>query len=130
MPDDDSSRFRWSPSAISVDAECAREIAGADWELGFEEWKRVLQTLQDLAGLTWREVLQLTAGEHKRNHSQSVGDLHPAAQAVYADRDVEVAFRVRVDGAGRIWGQRDRAVFYPIIYDRDHKVYEVAKRNT
>ena len=122
-------RFAWSPRDIVADTDSALAISGADWALGLDEWKHILQVLQDFSQLTWAQIAAMEASGSPRNHAQDVATLHPAIHRLYQGIS-EQAYRLRLTGAGRLWGHRVGDIFYPMVYDRGHQVYQVTKHHT
>jgi hypothetical protein len=109
-----------------VDRKCADTIPGADWSLSFNEWKALLARLQECSEKTWAEVLREMATGSGRNHFQDTDTVAPAVAGQIPAGGGEV-FRLRINSRARLWGYCSRDIFYPMVYDRDHKVYTPVK---
>jgi len=122
-------RFHWSPRDMVADPLSAQAVPGADWLLDLSEWKHILQVLQDFTEHTWAQIAAMEASGSPRNHAQDTATLNPAMRDLYRGIS-DQAYRLRLSGAGRLWGHRVGDVFYPMVFDRGHQVYEVHKHHT
>ncbi|MCL2803659.1 MAG: hypothetical protein FWD29_06885 [Micrococcales bacterium] len=106
-----------------------KSIPGANWDLSFDEWHRLLTVLQEATKLTWREVLNQGSPGSPRNHHHDVTALHHDVKPLFHGV-AETAFRMRLDGAERIWGYTTGTTFWIMLFDRNHQVYQIEKRHT
>lgn len=99
-----------------------------DWKLSGEEVRHLLEVLESLAGMTWREVKDLRT-HSKRNtrplhHDQPLDSIHKDARQRLKDLkiDVETVFRLRHGNLVRIWGYVQGGTFHLVWFDRHHKI--------
>lgn len=113
-----SSRFQWRCTWI--------DLAG-DW--GFENvpsetiWGEIIPRLHDLENNTWGEIYGKRDGSTHpmpvdKIETPAAGRLREIGRGVY-----DTLFQINVRAGIRLWGIRDRAIFYLIWYDPDHTVY-------
>jgi hypothetical protein len=128
-----SSKFQWRTNfldaEVSDDARC-----DWTWDISPDELKTLLEFLSDLSQLEWSEIEASQTGSgrnrHCKHHAQPITSLcHPAQVrlAQVLDESYSELFRFRYGGTERIWGVRDRAIFYPIWLDLKHQVYPTEK---
>jgi hypothetical protein len=98
-----------------------------DW--GFSDvgcsiiWKQIIPFLHQIETRTWGE---LYGGRDTSNHPMPVEKIEDEAKARLSEigRDeFETLFQLNVRGGIRLWGIRDRQIFYLLWYDPKHTVY-------
>jgi len=125
----DSEKFSWSVRVID------HEYAGGwDWKLEPKEVKGLLELLESLQEMTWKEVKSLRFNSKKNrrqlHHSEKVTVICKEAQERLDQiglGDQEELYRLRHGNTVRVWGFRDRTVFCILWYDRNHRVYPQEK---
>lgn len=109
----------------------------ASWPTESFELLKILSFLQDMERLTWLEIRsQMTGGNQRRGKKHKpipVEDLIAEAQARLLELkldDFDEVFRFRLGNMERLWGviPVDHHIFYPVWWDRDHKVCPSADR--
>lgn len=92
-------------------------------------WDDLFNKLSNYESMTWASILQ----DKKRNHSVPINDLCKEArdrlEALKLD-DVDDLFRFRLSGEQRVWGMRDRQIFYLLWWDPNHQVCPSTLKNT
>ena len=84
--------------------------------------------LKNYESMTWGSIAQ---NQH-HNHSVEVSKLDKRARKRLEELGVEVdeLFRFRLNGTQRVWGIRDREVFYILWWDPNHEICPSSKKNT
>jgi len=91
-------------------------------------WKQMFPKLKNYESMTWGSIAQ---NQH-HNHSVEVSKLDKRARKRLEELGVEVdeLFRFRLNGTQRVWGIRDREVFYILWWDPNHEICPSSKKNT
>ncbi|SDS31267.1 hypothetical protein [Actinoplanes derwentensis] len=105
---------------------------------GSWSWLKVGDHLQlhdflcEMSRLSWREIRAQMSGGHRKHHSQGIVTLEKAQQRILQLHLDEVIgdelFRFRLEGAVRLWGFLDEAVFHVLWWDAGHQVYVPRRR--
>lgn len=124
--------FRFSVDQIDLEAG---EDTGCLWQWGPEahHWRDVLQHLADFSHKTWSEIEAERTGGNKRrrkkHHDMPVRELDKSARKrirdLFGDDAPDTLFRFRLSGKQRLWGVRDKAMFYLLWFDEEHMVYPI-----
>lgn len=105
--------------------------SGVGWELlDHADRELLLDQLESVSRMTWREIRQMTAKGHHRYHSMGFGTLSPNAQQRITALNFNVRFneiyRFRMTGAKRLWGFEEGKVFHIVWWDPAHLIYPTA----
>ncbi|WP_430781992.1 hypothetical protein [Actinoplanes sp. G11-F43] len=89
--------------------------------------------LCEMGRLTWREIRAQMSGGHRKHHSQDLVTLEKEAQQRFLHLRLDEVvgdelFRFRLEGAVRLWGFLDEAVFHVLWWDAGHQVYVPRRR--
>lgn len=120
----DGMQFRWS----IVSTDWGIDGYPWSWNLSPMDIRELLELLNSLEPLTWREIKGMHAGSKKRNrvkhHSQSIDTLCKDARVRLGEINVGVdeLFRFRHGNMTRIWGYLQEGTFYLLWFDNDHSV--------
>lgn len=121
------SPFQWDASIMDTDVGKQPECDWT-WDVAPEELQELLKFLGQCSERTWGELEADRTGQrerHKKHHEQDVSSLCSAARArllSITDESHDKLFRFRYGGTERLWGVRDRAKFYLIWLDLNHRV--------
>ncbi len=95
-----------------------------------EKLREILGKLCELEALSWNEILVI---RKKQNHEVDSGDLSKEAQKrlveIFQD-DIDSLVSLRLSGAERVWGIREKAVLKLLWWDPNHQVCPSLKKNT
>jgi hypothetical protein len=95
-----------------------------------EKLNEVLGKLSEFEKLNWNEIL---VTRKKHNHEVDIGDLCKVAQSrlveIFQD-DVESLVSLRLSGAERVWGIREKSVLKLLWWDPNHQVCPSTKKHT
>ena len=82
-------------------------------------WVSLLPRMKELEKLTWKEIL---LDAKKENHSINVSDLQKDAQKRLEQKYIEAdsIISLRIQGAHRLYGYMNGAVFCILWYDTNH----------
>jgi hypothetical protein len=115
---ENSRNFCWRTDWIDLDGPWSFRNASCE-----KIWKEIVPRLHDFETQTWGELYGLKNGS---THPMPVDKIEQDAQ----DRlrslgrdEFETLFQLNVRGGIRLWGIRDRQIFYLIWYDPNHSVY-------
>lgn len=93
--------------------------------------RRIHSHLQNLEGMTWREIDLRTGPEGKRaNHYLPVTAVCKSARQRLSELrldDFEHLYQLRLSNTERIFGIRSNEIFSVLWWDPEHEVYPVAK---
>ncbi len=115
----DTTRFKWLISPIYIDYD--HDIYGWDripvqYLLG-----TIVTRFHTLEGQTWAEIK--LADNH--NHSKPIVELEGELQSRLKERDLdhlENLFQISVGNVPRIFGYREKQIFYPMWWDETHSI--------
>ena len=110
--------FQWRAISKYVDYE--------EEEWGWENvdikqfFNKCLPRLQHYEGKTWAQIK-----EADHCHPVPLKDIVPRAQQRITSRhsDMDNLWQVKADGRCRLFGRKDRQIFYLIWHDKNHTVY-------
>jgi hypothetical protein len=91
--------------------------------------REVVVKLRQFESMTWNEIERANKQHHFNSAENFSKEAKERMNTLQMD-DLDQMFSFRLMGTERIYGYRDRWIFYPIWWDPDHKVYPVEKRNT
>jgi len=118
--------FRWRVNKRYVDFD------HSEWGWGKLSCKdffnMLIERLHDYEQMTWDSLSQRSSC-----HPMPVENIEPEAQkrlCQVCSNEVDSLYQVDVNPKCRIWGHRDRAIFYLIWHDPNHTVYRTEKHNT
>lgn len=115
--------FCWRVDWIDMDG---------DW--GFKKpdcdtiWKQIIPFLHSTETRTWSEIY---GARDTSNHPMPVGNVERSARdrlLAIGRGEYETLIQLNVRGGIRLWGIRDRQIFYLLWYDPEHTVY-IQKRD-
>jgi len=114
----DSSFFQWRVHDTYIDYD----HPNLGWQNvdTIELLRSIITTLQSYEGLTWAEVKT-----KPHCHSKDIDELKQQLQNRLNERKldyVERLFQICMGSIHRIWGYRERRVFYLMWYDPEHDV--------
>lgn len=105
-----------------------------DWDgpfactrLGREDLARVVQKLAGFETMTWPEIER--AGSHFIPVRDLASDARKRLEQIRND-DVDALFSLRIAGAERVFGIRDRWLLYLLWWDPDHAVCPSTLKHT
>lgn len=113
-----ATKFCWRADWIDLDGPWSLRDASCE-----AIWKEIVPRLHDFESQTWGEVYGKKDGS---THPMPVVKIEKAAQDRLRElgrEDFETLFQLNVRGGIRLWGIRDRAIFYLMWFDPDHTVY-------
>lgn len=116
-----NAKFRWRSDWIDIDADFEWNFRSIECD---KLWREVLPRLHDLETQTWGEVYGKRDGS---THPMPVDRIAKTAQdrlKALGREDYDSIFQINIRGGIRIWGIRDRSVFYLMWFDPNHTVYE------
>lgn len=96
------------------------------WDnIKFREFvKIIVRRLNDLETMAWQEITKRTSC-----HPMPVQNICSKAQSRINElfKDIDTLHQIDVSEFGRVWGFRDRSMFYLIWYDPDHTVCPITR---
>lgn len=110
--------FKWKVTSKWIDYD------EDEWGWGNVPMKRFfnkcLSRLQHYEGQTWAKIK-----EERNCHPVALRDIVPRAQKRITTNhdDMSDLYQVKADGKCRLFGYKDRQIFYLIWHDKDHTVY-------
>ena len=115
-------QFKWRATPQYVDYD------EKDW--GWDNvaikrfFNKCLKRLQHYEGMTWVQIK-----EADNCHPVPLRDIVPKAQKRIASRyrDMDDLWQVKAEGICRLFGRKDRQIFYLIWHDEHHTVYPGGK---
>jgi hypothetical protein len=112
------------------------------WRWGIErkqlndDFSEISTFLNSLTSNKWFEVLSFTTGGENRhycNHYQEITTIDHDAIKRWKDiglEEYDTAFRFRLSSKKRIWGYKQKGIFYLVWWDPTHEIYPVEKKHT
>lgn len=118
----ESMRFKWHTSIKYIDY--------ADDEWGWHEvpvkkfFDKCLDFLQSYEDKTWA---QMKEGSHC--HPVRLKDIIPKARKIITNRfgDIDDLYQVKAQGKCRLFGRKDKQIFYLVWHDEHHQVYPMGE---
>jgi hypothetical protein len=122
---DDSANFCWRVHPRYIDYEQAK----LGWnKIGLaESVLPIIRKLQDYEGLTWFEV---KAKEHCHPWEMHEVPTEFAKRLQERNLDVDAIFQICFGSKPRVFGYKDRKIFYLIWYDYNHEFWPTKPRNS
>jgi hypothetical protein len=121
-----SSLFRWRVNPRYVD------FKHHEWgwgKLSCKDFFDILaERLHEYEQMTWDNLSQ-----RRSCHPMPVENIKLEAQGRLCEicgNEIDSLYQVDINPRCRLWGYRDRAIFYLIWHDPDHTVYQTEKHNT
>lgn len=114
-----AAKFCWRSDWIDLDGEWG--FRGVDCEA---LWNEVIPRLHDLETMTWGEIYGKRDGS---THPMPAENIETEAQdrlKAIGREQYETLFQINVRGGCRLWGVRDRTIFFLMWYDPNHTVYK------
>jgi hypothetical protein len=91
-------------------------------------WNQIFPKLKNYELMTWGDITQ----DPNYNHSVKVWQIVKEARKRLEELGIEEEqlFRFRLTGTQRVWGIRDRDIFYILWWDPKHEVCPSTKKHT
>jgi hypothetical protein len=121
-----SSYFKWKVNDRFVDYD------HKEWGWGQltcrDFFKILTERLHEYESMTWDDL-----SRRHSCHNMPVENIEKTAQdrlCDICDAEVDSLYQVDINPRCRLWGYRDRTIFYLIWHDPNHSVYKTEKHNT
>lgn len=119
----DEANFKWRTNWIDLDGPWGFQHADHDCT-----WKQLIPRLHQYEDRTWGEIF---GGKSTSDHPMPVHRTERLAQQRLKDigkSDFDTLYQINIRGKIRLWGIRDRGIFYVMWYDPNHTVYIQVKK--